>query len=210
MGWVPTDPPSGFMPQMPLPPVGKPTCWGPPPNPVPRGQRGVCYRFHKSGHYVAECPISPAHMNVAVPLTAQQYPHPMHYGSDWVHETPYCGDGFTTSVTPPPQPFSNTSHEQKNDGSCAPTFNPRLLAAQITQKDKDGHSGILGGNGKEQWIADSGATFHVTGNPAGMVGCNPPLPGRSTLVVGDMRSLQVLCLGILPLKMHCKQGDFQT
>ena len=122
-------------------------------------------------------------MNVAVPLTAQQYPHPMHYGSDWVHEIPPGSDGYTISVTPPPQFFLNTSHEQKNDGSCAPTFNPHLLTAQFTQKNKDGHSdnsGILGGNGREQWIADSGATFHVTDNPAGMVGCNPPPPGRST------------------------------
>ena len=122
----------------------------------------------------------------------------MHYGSDWVHETPPGSDGYTTTVVPPPQPFSNTSHEQRNDGSCAPTFNPQLLTAQITQKDKDGYSGnsgIFGGNGREQWIPDSGATFHVTGNPAGMVGCNPPPPGRSALVVGDMRSLQVLCFG---------------
>ena len=136
----------------------------------------------------------------------------MNYGSDWVHNTPPGSDGYPTTVVPPPQPFSNTSHEQKNDGSCAPTFNPHLLTAQIAQKDKDCHSGnsnCLGGNGREQWIADSGATFHVTGNPAGMVGCKSLSPGRSTLVVGDMRSLQVLCSGKIPMIMHCKQGDVQ-
>ena len=57
-GWVPTNPPLGVMPTMPPPPVGNPTGWGPPPNRVPRGHRGVCYRCHKSGHYVAECPVS--------------------------------------------------------------------------------------------------------------------------------------------------------
>ena len=173
MGWVPTDPPSGVMPPMPPPPVGNPTGWGPPPNPVSRRQKGVCYRCHRSGHYVTECPISPSHMNVAVPFTAQQCHHPMHCGGGRVQDSPPGSDGYTATVVPPPQPFSNTSHEQKNDGSCAPPFNPHLLTAQFTQKDKDGHignrSGILGGNGKEQWIADSGATFHVTGNPAGMV-----------------------------------------
>ena len=102
-------------------------------------------------------------------------------------------DGYTATVVPPPQPFLNNSHEQKKDGSCAPTFSPHLLTAQFTQKDKDGRSGIFGDTGREQWVADSGATFHITGNPAGMVGCNPPPPGRCTLLVGDMRSLRVLC-----------------
>ena len=59
MGWVLTDPLSRVMPLMPPPPVGNPTGWGPPPNPAPRKQKGICYRCHRAGHYVAECPISP-------------------------------------------------------------------------------------------------------------------------------------------------------
>ena len=51
-----------------------------------------------------------------------------------------------------------------------------------------------GGNGRAQWVADSGATFHATGNPVGMVECTPP-PDRSTLVVSEMRSLRVQCFG---------------
>ena len=97
-----------------------------------------------------------------------------------------------------------------NFNKCFVETHPHLLTAQITQKDQDGHSGILRGNGREQWIADSGATFHVTGNPAGMVGCKPPPPGRSTLGVGDMRSLRVICFGKVPMIMHCKQGDVQV
>ena len=72
-------------------------------------------------------------MNVAVPFTAQQYPHPMHCGCGWVQESPPGRNGYTATVVPPPQPFSNNSHEQKNDGSCAPTFNPHLTA-QFTQE----------------------------------------------------------------------------
>ena len=99
----------------------------------------------------------------------------MHYGGGWVQKSPPGGDGYISTVTPPPQPFANSSHEQKNDGGCAPTFNPHLLTAQCTQRGNDGRRGILGGDGREQWVADSGATVHVTGNPVGMVGCKPPL-----------------------------------
>ena len=83
------------------------------------------------------------------------------------------------------------------------------ITAQFAQKDKDGRSGILGGNGREQWVADSGATFHVTGNPVGMVECNPPPLGRRSLVIGDMRSLKIEYFGNLPMVMHSQQGDVQ-
>ena len=69
---------------------------------------------------------------------------------------------------------------------------------------------VLAEREREQWVADSGATFHVTGNPVGMVECNPPPPDRSTLVVSDMRSLRVQCLGKLPMIMHSKHGDVQV
>ena len=99
----------------------------------------------------------------------------MHYGRGWVQESTSGSDGYTSTAVPPPQSFSNNSHKQKNDGSCAPAFNPYLLTTQFTQKDKNGRSGIFWGNGREQWVADSGSTFHVTGNPVGMVGCKTPL-----------------------------------
>ena len=175
MGWVPTDPPPGVMPPMPPLPVGNPTGWRPPPNPEPLGHEGVCYRYHRPSHYVAECTISPAHMNVGVPFTAQQHPHPMHYGGGWVQESPPGSDGYTSA----PQPLANNSHEQKNDGSCAPTSNPHIIAAQFTRKGKHGRSGIFRGNRREQWVADSGTTFNETGNSVGMVDGKP---SRSTLV----------------------------
>ena len=70
MDWLLTDPPSRVMPPIPWPPVGNPTDWGLPPNPESRGQKAVCYRCHRPGHHVAECPISAAHMDVAVPFEA--------------------------------------------------------------------------------------------------------------------------------------------
>ena len=69
---------------------------------------------------------------------------------------------------------------------------------------------VFWGNGREQWVADSGATCHVIGNPVGMADCSPPPSGRSTLAVGDMRSPRVHCFGQIPMIMHCKQSDVQV
>ena len=64
MGRLPTDLPSRVLPPTPRPPVRNPTGCGLPPNPVSWGQKGAFYRCHRPSHYIAECPISPAHMNV--------------------------------------------------------------------------------------------------------------------------------------------------
>ena len=60
------------------------------------------------------------------------------------------------------------------------------------------------------WVVDSGATFHVTGNPIGMVECRPRPPGKTCLVVGDKRSLTVGFVGEFRKAMHCVRGDAQV
>ena len=184
------------MPPMPPPPVRNLSGWSPQRNLAPRGQKGVSFRCHRPGHYIAECPVSPAHMNVAVPFTAHHHPYPLHYGGGWVQEPRPSSDGC--------------SHDQTSDGSCVPTSNPHLLTAHVAQQGKDGCDDFFwGGTGREEWVADSGATFHVTGNPVGMVECNPPPLGRRSLVIGDMRSLKIEYFGNLPMVMHSQQGDVQ-
>ena len=86
------------------------------------------------------------------------------------------------------------------------TSSPRMLRS----KARLGVMIFFGGAGREEWVADSGATFHVTGNSVGMVECKPPPPDRSTLVVSDMRSLKIQCFGSLPMVMHSQQGDVQV
>ena len=61
--------------------------------------------------------------------------------------------------------------------------------------------------GGEEWVADSGATFHVTRNLFGMVNCTPSPPGKSSSVVGDMRSLKVGYFGHIPTVMHSSRCD---
>ncbi|CAN0113093.1 unnamed protein product, partial [Laminaria digitata] len=60
------------------------------------------------------------------------------------------------------------------------------------------------------WVADSGATFYVTGNPSDMVECVSPPGDRSSIIVGDMRPLRIECFGKLQLTMHCANGDVRV
>ena len=90
-----------------------------------------------------------------------------------------------------------------------PTFDPHLLTAHVSQQGKAGCDDVFGDTGREEWIADSGATFHVTGNPSGLIERTSPSLGRSSLVVSDLRSLKIECFGSLPMVMHNQQGDVQ-
>ena len=97
----------------------------------------------RPGHYVAECPISAAHMDVTVPSAAHQYPYPMYYGGGWVQQSLHGSGGYTSAVATSPQPSSNNPHDRTNDGSCVPTFYPHILIAQFAQKDKSGRTVFL-------------------------------------------------------------------
>ena len=63
---------------------------------------------------------------------------------------------------------------------------------------------ISGGSGRDEWIADSGASYHVTGDPTGMFDCKPSPVGKERLVIGDMTMMGVECCGKLSLLMHCQ------
>ena len=52
--------------------------------------------------------------------------------------------------------------------------------------------------------------FMLTGNPLGMVECTPPPPGKSSLVIGDMRSLKVQCFVKISLVIHSPRCDVQV
>ena len=48
---------------------------------------------------------------------------------------------------------------------------------------------------RHEWFADSGASYHVTGDSSGMFDCKPPLVGKERLVIGDMTIMGVECFG---------------
>ena len=83
----------------------------------------------------------------------------MSLGGSWPQETPYGNGGYTPAGAFPPQPSS----------SSPDVFNPHLLAVQLAQQGKAVSDSVLESvfaevvGGREVWVADSYATFHVTG-----------------------------------------------
>ena len=116
----------------------------------------------------------------------------------------YLSKSFPASTLLEPFP------DLANNVSYAPTFDPHLLTAQFAQQGKAGSHDFIEVDKSEEWVADSGATFHLTVNPLGMVECTPSPPGRRSLVVGDMRSLKVSFFGKMPMVMHSPQGDAEV
>ena len=97
--------------------------------------------------------------------------------------------------------------------SSSTSDDPRVLTAQIAQpiqypsEMKETPHDRSGGSGRDEWVADSGASYHVTGDPTGMFDCKPPRVGKERLVIGDMTMIGVDCFGTLSLLMHCQSGD---
>ena len=55
--------------------------------------------------------------------------------------------------------------------------------------------------GREVWIADSGASVHITCDPCGMFDCVPAEPG-TIMIVGRMACMHTECLDKLRIKFH--------
>ena len=138
----------------------------------------------------------------------------MDYGGAWQAGARYgsCGSA------PADAPASPCVTSSESSPGVEPTYgsnsghDPYFLTTQCAHPAKSANDarlgiGVFGGGGREEWVADSGATSHLTGDPSGMNGSEPPPVGRSSLVVGDMRPLRIESFGKLPLAMHCAKGD---
>ena len=141
---------------IPPPRVSAPTSWGSPPGGAPRGAKWLCFRCNPPGHYIAECPVAPAHMNVAIPFAAPQHPSMMYYGGGLLQETPYGSGEHTSARASPPQPSSSPSPDLVNNGSYAPTFHPHLVAEQFARQGKAGSQDFTGVDEREEWVANFG------------------------------------------------------
>ena len=57
-------------------------------------------------------------------------------------------------------------------------------------------------SGDDAWIADSGASCHMTPECSKMYNIRPPPPGREAIMVRDGRRLQVECVGSIDMIFH--------
>ena len=67
------------------------------------------------------------------------------------------------------------------------------------------HSALVvqsGSNEDDAWIADSGASCHMTHGRTRMYNARPPPPGRETITIGDRRRIKVESIGNMDIIFH--------
>ena len=67
-----------------------------------------------------------------------------------------------------------------------------------------------GSNEDDVWIADSGASCHMTHDRARMYNARPPPPGRETITIGDRRRIKVDYIGNMNVIFHGKRDQRTT
>ena len=110
---------------------------------------------------------------------------------------------FTTPAPPaldgPPIPSESSwssSTDQCTECKCSRQYYSTwcyLHSSFIVQSDS--HEGDV-------WIADGGASCHVTHDGTGLYDLRPPPPGRETITIGDRRKLRVECVGNMHVIFH--------
>ena len=64
-----------------------------------------------------------------------------------------------------------------------------------------------GSNEDDVWIADSGASCHMTHDRTRMYNARPPPPGRETITIGDRRRIKVEYIGNMDVILHGKSDQ---
>ena len=64
-----------------------------------------------------------------------------------------------------------------------------------------------GSNADDVWIADSGASCHMTHDRTRMYNARPPPPGRETITIGDRRRIKVEYVGNMDVIFHGKSDQ---
>ena len=62
-------------------------------------------------------------------------------------------------------------------------------------------------NEDDVWIADSGASCHMTHDSTRMYNARPPPPGRETITIGDRRRIKVEYIGNMDVIFHGKRDQ---
>ena len=64
-----------------------------------------------------------------------------------------------------------------------------------------------GSNEDDVWIADSGASYHMTHDRTRIYNARPPPPGRETITIGDRRRIKVEYIGNMDVNFHGKSNQ---
>ena len=84
------------------------------------------------------------------------------------------------------------------------------MVGDVTVPDSYLHSAFVvqsGSNDDDVWIADSGASCHMTHDRTRMSNARPPPPGRETITIGDRRRTKVEYIGNMDAIFHGKSDQ---
>ena len=84
------------------------------------------------------------------------------------------------------------------------------MVGDVTVPDSYLHSAFVvqsGSNDGDVWIADSGASCHMTHDGTRMYNARPPPPGRETITIGDRRRIKVEYIGNMDVIFHGKSDQ---
>ena len=84
------------------------------------------------------------------------------------------------------------------------------MVGDITVPGSYLHSAFVvqsGSNENDVWIADSGASCHMTHDGTRMYNARPPPPGRETITIGDRRRISVEYVGNMDVIFHGKSDQ---
>ena len=84
------------------------------------------------------------------------------------------------------------------------------MVGDITVPGSYLHSAFVvqsGSNENDVWIADSGASCHMTHDGTRMYNARPPPPGRETITIGDRRRIKVEYVGNMDVIFHGKSDQ---
>ena len=186
---------------------------------VGRGPSRVCFRCGKHGHFLSECR--------AVPPTRFPDPYMGAQAANYSYSEDYVdfGSGPPPSQSTPAPPdlhgspvpsesFWSPFSEQATLAQFAPPGKSHVpnesVVGDVTVPGSYLHSAFVvqsGSNEDDVWIADSGASCHMTHDRTRMYNMRPPPPGRETITIGDRRRISVEYIGNMDVIFHGKSDQ---
>ena len=183
------------------------------------GPSRVCFRCGKHGHFMSECrAVSPTHS--PDPYTGA---HAANYSYSEDCADFGSGPPPSQSVSAPPDLHASPVPSESSWSS----FSEQATLAQfappgkfhVSNKSVVGDVPVPGSylhsafvvqsvsNEDDVWIADSGASCHMTHDRTRMYNVRPPPPGRETITIGDRRRIKIEYIGNMDVIFHGKSDQ---
>ena len=179
----------------------------------------VCFRCGKHRHFLSECR--------AVPPTCFPDPYTGAQAATYLYSEDHAdfGSGPPPSQSAPappdldgpPVPSESSSSSFSEQATLAQFAPPgkfhvpnESVVGDVTVPGSYLHSAFVvqsGSNDDDVWIADSGASCHMTHDRTRMHNARPPLPGRETITIGDRRRIKVEYIGNMDVIFHGKRDQ---